>query len=344
MPEQKSILDEDKIKAVVFEKYGVSVLSISKLIMGTANCYRISDGVRSYFLKEFQGRFTSEDLRLETELSDYLLENSYPTARIYKTQDGNRFFSYEGSQILVQEWVDGKTYSDNILPHRLLMEAAELLGKLHHILIGYKLPIEMGPDWLNTFSLEVSCSHYDELLSALENQKGDPNYERIQHDLLYKKHLAYRIACFSRYYDGITYCATHGDFTCVQYICDDEHIKAVIDFSSACTLPVVWEIMRSYIQSSNSCKDGSEFDTADFCEYVQHYSKFTPLTKADLQNMPYVYLYQLARSRYGYKEYLITKTENKNDLLNFAFWRTDICREIEKRKEEIADKLCSLLV
>lgn len=342
MPEQPSILDEDKIKAAVFEKYGVTVRSVAKLAMGTANCYRISDGAQSYFLKEFQSRFTSEDLRRETELTDYLLQNVYPTARILKTKDGNRFFSYESNQILLQEWVDGKTYDDNNLPHHLLMEAAEVLGKLHHILNGYELPLDMGPDWINSFTPEKSAVQYDELLAALENQKGDPNYERIQRDLLYKKHLTYRIASFNRYYDDITYCATHGDFTCVQYICDDEHIKAIIDFSSARKLPVSWEIMRSYIQSSNSCKDGANFDMADFCEYVLHYLKFTSLTKTDLQNMPYVYLYQLARSKYGYKEYLITNTENKNDLLNFAFWRTDICREIEKRKEEIADKLCLL--
>ncbi len=58
--------------------------------------------------------------------------------------------------------------------------------------------------------------------------------------------------------------------------------------------------------------------------------------------MPYVYLYQLARSRYGYNEYLVKKLENRESLLRFAFWRTDICREVFRRKEEIAERLRQL--
>ena len=58
--------------------------------------------------------------------------------------------------------------------------------------------------------------------------------------------------------------------------------------------------------------------------------------------MPYVYLFQLARSFYGYKEYLITKAENRNDLIKFALWRTDICREIYIKADEIASALGSL--
>ena len=67
-----------------------------------------------------------------------------------------------------------------------------------------------------------------------------------------------------------------------------------------------------------------------------------PLSKRDLEAMPYVYLFQLARSNYGYREYLITKTENQEALLDFALWRTDICREIENKAAEISDALLQL--
>ena len=63
------------------------------------------------------------------------------------------------------------------------------------------------------------------------------------------------------------------------------------------------------------------------------------MTERDLAAMPYVYLYQLSRSSYGYKEFLVKKTENKNDLLRFAFWRTAICREIERKAGEISNAL-----
>jgi hypothetical protein len=68
--------------------------------------------------------------------------------------------------------------------------------------------------------------------------------------------------------------------------------------------------------------------------------KYALLTKKDLEAMPYLYLFQLAQSSYGYKEYLITKTENKEALLDFAFWRTDICREILQKAKEISKAIC----
>lgn len=59
--------------------------------------------------------------------------------------------------------------------------------------------------------------------------------------------------------------------------------------------------------------------------------------------MPYVYLFQLARSLYGYKEYLLTKTKNRNALIAFAFWRTDVCRKLYGQVEKIASALSGLL-
>ena len=55
--------------------------------------------------------------------------------------------------------------------------------------------------------------------------------------------------------------------------------------------------------------------------------------------MPYIYLFQLAQSSYGYKEYLITKSENKEALLEFAFWRTNVCRAICQKAKEISEAM-----
>ena len=97
--------------------------------------------------------------------------------------------------------------------------------------------------------------------------------------------------------------------------------------------------MRSYIQSGGVSRNGSYFDVEDFSLYVKEYMKYAPLTERDLEAMPYIYLFQLAQSSYGYKEYLVTKTENKEALLDFGFWRTDICREIYKKASDISAAL-----
>ena len=146
-----------------------------------------------------------------------------------------------------------------------------------------------------------------------------------------------------KYFNGITYTPSHGDYTACQLICDGNHVKAVIDFSSAAKLPAIWEIMRSYIQSG-ACREGEAFDIEDFAQYVKEYMKYAPLTGRDLEAMPYVYLFQLSRSAYGYEEYLIDKTENKDALLDFALWRTDVCREVYKNADAISEALLRLFV
>ena len=93
------------------------------------------------------------------------------------------------------------------------------------------------------------------------------------------------------------------------------------------------------MQSSGACKGGSPLDLEDFVAYVREYMKYANLTRRDLEAMPYVYLFQLARSCYGYKEYLLTELENRDELLQFAFWRTEICREVHGRLREISDAL-----
>ena len=70
---------------------------------------------------------------------------------------------------------------------------------------------------------------------------------------------------------------------------------------------------------------------------------YSPLTKTDMIAMPYVYLFQLARSKYGYPQYLKLNSENKEELLQFAFWRTKMCREVEEKAEKISDVLLSIL-
>ncbi len=134
----------------------------------------------------------------------------------------------------------------------------------------------------------------------------------------------------------------HGDNTACQLICGEDSIKAVIDFSSVRCIPAVWEIMRSYIQSGGVSRDNSSFDIEDFTLYVKEYMKYAPLTKRDLEAMPYIYLFQLAQSSYGYKEYLITKTENKEALLDFGFWRTGICRDIYQKASAISAALLNI--
>ncbi len=339
---QRSVLNTERIQKLIKDYYNINILSVKKLKLGTANCYRISDETQTYFLKEFQKGFSKDDLAREANLTDFLIKNQFPTARFYRTIDNSVGFIYDDSLICLQEFVEGTTFGYNDFPKEMLPELAEKLGKMHQILRDYPLPTDMGEKWLKRVSSEAIIAGYEALIPVAEQRTNDSHRERILSDLKYKKKLVARSEEFKKHYKGITYLPTHGDYQGCQLVCENGHIKAVIDFSSACRLPVAWEIMRSYVQSSSICRTQAHIDIADFCEYVATYMRFSPLTSIDLASMPYVYLFQLCISKYGYPQYLKTDSEDREGLLQFAFWRTDICREIEEKAEEISRALVNL--
>lgn len=336
---ERSLLGEREIISLCREHYGLRISSAERLALGTANCYRVSDGSGYYFLKEFQSGFGAEALMREAALTDFLAGAGIPTARFIRASDGHPYVRISGRFVCLEEYIDGISYGYDDFPSELMPEAAALLGRLHNTLVGYELPIDMAGEWLDGYSYASAERQYDSLLAALECHRGDAHYDRIKSDLRFKRALLSDCDELKEYYRRVSYKPTHGDYQGCQLICGDGHIRAVVDFSSARTLPAVWEIMRSYVQTSAYCRECAKIDAEGLYRYVGEYMKHSMLTKAELAAMPYVYLFQLARSRYGYLQYLTTDSEDRESLLRFAFWRTDICREVSRRAEELSEKL-----
>ncbi len=340
---EKSVLTDNIISDLLKQYYGLPFVSAQRLGLGTANCYRVFDGEKYYFLKEFQSSFLENNIIREAKLLEFLSDTDIPITKFYKTIQNNYVIKYQNHLICLEEYIEGEAYSYDDLPRHLLPRVGKMLGKLHCALKGYPLPVDMSDEWLTSFSSEKVIKEYDSLIEIAKILNRDENITQIIEDLEYKKQLAIRCENYKKYYNGITYCATHGDYQGCQMIFDDEKIKAIIDFSSACTLPVTWEIMRSYVQSSAQCRSNAVIDIDNFCSYVREYMKYSKLTKADMISMPYVYLFQLARSKYGYPQYLKTDSPDKDKLLQFAFWRTQMCREIEQKAEMISGELLKLM-
>ena len=342
---EKTALSKENMERLLLDEYGLHLIEETRLSQGTANCFRIHCREGEFFLKEYQSWFTPEDVDSEGKLVSFLIARGFPTAAFVKTASGKYHTEFGGHRVGVQEYIEGETYM-NALPHELLPECACYLGELHNCLREYPMKMSMTPEWAEKYSAEEASGKCNELLAALDKKQDVPDRERIRGDLLYKKELNISLTGLKAYYKGITYTPSHGDYMDCQLICSGSKIKAVIDFASAACIPAVWEIMRSYMQSSGACKGGSPLDLEDFVAYVREYMKYAKLTRRDLEAMPYVYLFQLARSCYGYKEYLLTELENRDELLQFAFWRTEICREVHGRLREISDalqRLCQIL-
>lgn len=51
---EKTVLKTESIKELLSIHYGISVDTVEKIDLGTANCYRVGDGRKRYFLKNFK--------------------------------------------------------------------------------------------------------------------------------------------------------------------------------------------------------------------------------------------------------------------------------------------------
>lgn len=339
---QKSVFNEQDIIDLLKNRYEISADKVLHLSLGTANCYKIITENGAFFLKEYQDSFSKQELEQEISLNEFLLSRSFPTAAFIADINGNKCDYINGRYIALQEFIDGESYTNHDLPEVILLQSAEILGELHEVLKDYKLPVEMGRKWVKGFRVSKSQAKHEKLLNLSESLEDRTVGDRIKEDILFKTQLLSAVEPYGKYFKKLTYKSTHGDFSALQFLCENGKIKTVIDFASAKRLPVVWEIMRAYMQSATDTNDPFDFDEEKFCEYVRHYMQFSELSKWDLKYMPYAYLYQLARSSYGYKEYMMN-AENKEELLRFAFWRTNVCRMLFDRADTISKKLCALL-
>lgn len=340
---EKTTLTDAKIRALLSEHYGITAKELRRPAIGSANCYIIHTDGASVFLKEFQSGFSKEDIEREALLLEHLSRCGVPTARFIPTRRGGFVLTNENHPLALQEYIEGEAYTYDAFPHTALPSLARMLGTIHQALKDYPLPADMGTNWLKDYSPDEAAVFYDKLMLLAGSQADDRNILRLLGDLQYKKELAYRCEDYKQYFEGITYGGAHGDYQGCQVIGKDGEIRAVIDFSSARVLPLSWEIMRSFVQSGDVSRQTATVDCETLCDYVREYLKVAPLTRRDLEAMPYVYLYQLARSRYGFRQHLTTDSEDREELLRFAFWRTEMCRYLEEHAKELSDALTHLL-
>ena len=83
-------------------------------------------------------------------------------------------------------------------------------------------------------------------------------------------------------------------------------------------------------------KDGT-LDIDNLIDYVKEFTKYNYLNKYDLKYMPYLYLVQLLGSTFGYKQYI--KDNSKTELLEFALFRTRLCKYLFENAEIISKRL-----
>lgn len=316
------------------EKYGLTPpFEIKKSDVGA--------GSDTYFITNSEGRFvlkfpsSSEINHVENEpaICEHLLQKGLPVCRFIKNKNGKYISKDERGRIFhLQHFIDGTVYELNGAPGWLLTDSAEMLGKIHCALRDYpNLPDGIGR---NFFEYMTPANALRSYRCSIEKAKRN-GLDSIVADLEYRIGLMERFPEMHFDISKLTCAATHGDFFISQLICSGNRIAAVIDWTTACVHPVVWEIVRSYVYASPKCKEG-ELDAAEFASYISAYISYSELNEYDLQNMIDLFFYQIAVCDY-YAQYFSSDAANRDIYLHQAVFSTKLLRWLEINRGELTE-------
>ncbi len=259
---------------------------------------------------------------VEPEICAYLASRQIPVSAFVRSKKGTYLVDCgEGRVGHLQAFVDGVMYKQNHAPQWLLREMPVLLGEIHRVLRDFRpLPDGIGRDFFANMTPERAIGSYR---ASMEMAKaiGD---ETILGELATRIRIAEKMRDWRIDLSRLTCRNSHGDFTVYQMLCGDGRVNAVIDWTSACTHPVIWEITRSYFYGA-PCPDDGVPDITGLAEYTKAYESRMTLNAYDRDHLLQLYLYQLAVCDY-YAQYLHADENRKLEFLTQARFATKVLK------------------
>lgn len=325
---EKKVLNNKIIKEILKENYNIKANKIQLVTTGSAEIYKISS-TKDYILKLYQSKYSKVEIDKEIDVINYLRGKDFIVPSYIKTISNEYSIKINNRYMILQECIKGESKEKFMASIEEIKECGYIHGLLVKNLIDYKVEdIEEG----NWYDFEKNKAKLQEVI-ALGNNKI------VIDDLNEKIDIMNNLDIDLSNIDKISYYVSHGDFSYLQFIYEENKIKAIIDFIRVKKLPIVWEVMRSYSYMDKACKDG-KINIDNLIIYVKEFMKSIPLNKYDLKYMPYIYMCQLLRSTYGYKE---SYQKDNNNILEFAHFRTKLCKNIYENIEEIERRLGELI-
>lgn len=337
---EKSVFKNKKeIINFVKEKYGINVTDIKIIDRGSANIYSLNGD--EYILKEFQSKYTKEKIEKEITIINHLKKDDIKVPSYIKTINDTYYSIYKNKVIIIQKFIDGYTLNRNEGNYEQTIECAKVYGMIVKSLESLDILLPLNDLSFSKENLTKGIEKHQKLLELINDKKDDETL-KIKKNLEEKIDMLKDISKKNIFIDTkkLTIKNTHGDFNVLQFIYKNNHINSVIDFVSACRMPVVWELIRSYSYIDKDVKNGI-FNLDTFNDYIKEFNKYVKLNEYDLKYMSYIYLIQLLSSTYGYKEYI---NNNENiELLEFAHFRTNICKYLFNNSENISNRLLKII-
>ena len=335
MLEKSVFINKKEIINFVKEKYRINVTNIKIINRGSANIYSLNND--EYILKEFQSKYTKEEIEKEITIINHLKKDDIKVPSYIKTINDTYYSLYKDKVIIIQKFIEGYTLDRNEGNYEQTIECAKVYGMIVKSLENLDILLPLNDLSFSKENLTKGIEKHQKLLELIDD-KDDEETLKIKKNLEEKMDMLKDISKRNIFIDTkkLTIKNTHGDFNVLQFIYKNNHINSVIDFVSACKMPVVWELIRSYSYIDKDVKNGI-FNLDTLTDYIKEFNKYVKLNDYDLKYMSYIYLIQLLSSTYGYKEYI---NNNENiELLEFAHFRTNICKYLFNNAENISNIL-----
>ena len=153
---EETVFTNEKIIEVVKKNYNIDVYQVEKLNRGSANLYSLNEN--KYILKEFQTKYTKEEIDKEINIINHLKKDNIPVPEYIKTITGEYSFIYENRVIIMQKFIDGYTIESNTGNYEQILESAEYLGKIIKSLATLKveLPSNDVSSWYSKETINQS--------------------------------------------------------------------------------------------------------------------------------------------------------------------------------------------
>ena len=313
------------IESIIREQYGLHL----------CHAQRASEGAGSdtWFLRCEEGQYVLKFPAVspinhpaaEPTLCEFLRAHGIPACDFLKNNMGS-YLSRDaaGRLFTVQRRFPGITPAWNRASEALLLESAEMLGKIHRVLRNYPaLPEGIGADFFANMTPQRAVESFRHSL-AEAIRLGD---EESAAELKWRIELAERFPAWEFEMNRLTLRNTHGDYFISQFLCEDGHLTAVIDWTTACMHPVIWEVMRSFVYGAPGCDEG-RIDERLLDRYLAAYGRYGELNAYDLENRYRLYFYQIAVCDY-YGQYYASSAAHRIIYLRQARHATRLLRAME---------------
>lgn len=262
-------------------------------------------GTEIYLINTDKGKYIVKALPLymsnvknEGELTEYLYDNGLNVARFLKCKNGAYVAKVNDFQFTIQRFIEGETLCFNTAPDWVMEKSAEFLGLAATLLKNYEgLPLRFGKDFCKGKTVCKKMWRYKKELSKAKRSKNTEIAPIWEEQI---KHLK-RISKFKIDTQKLTYTNSHGDYHIGQVIVNENEM-AVIDWSSACCLPICLDVITSYAFSSPTCSEGM-IDVDGLKRYIRLFAEKFPLNDYDIKMMPYMFYFWHCMCNYRPDEY-----------------------------------------